>query len=154
TLYAVTGAPEVTWKFEPPPNARRLVHVPLWGTAEPAEYMLRDVPWHELRDRRAATSDDAVEQRFLPLFTRLPDGLDVTGREIRDYGVVVHDLWRWFREHDWRRTWRSPLVYEAFRAHVEAEAQALQQHEQPSVADLSTTLHWLDNFLLPLAAPL
>src|SRR5207248_6296710 len=55
---------------------------------------------------------------------------------------------------DWRTTWRSPSVYEAFTSHVLAEAPALLPHEQPTVGDLSTTLHWCDNFLLPLAAPL
>jgi polysaccharide biosynthesis protein PelF len=153
TLYAVTAAPEVSWKFDPPPNARRLVQVPLWGTQEPAEYLLRDVRRSELRERIHATNAETIERTFLPLFRQLLAGLDVTGPEIRSYGVLVYELWRWFQWHDWRRTWRSPLVYETFRAHVLAESHALAPYEQPTVGDLSTTLHWLDNFLLPLAAP-
>jgi glycosyltransferase involved in cell wall biosynthesis len=148
TLYAITGHPEVSLKFEPPPNARHVVHVPLFGTQDPVEYLLRDVPAGELRRRRAATGDEAVGATFLPLLEQLLNGLEVTGPEIRDYGVVVYELWRWFEEHDWRSTWKSRLVYDAFLRHAAAHA---APGEQPTVADVSTALHWLASFLLPLA---
>lgn len=149
TLYAITGTPEVSYKFEPPPNARRVVHVPLFGTVDPAEYLLRDVPFGELRRRRAATTDDEVETVFVPLLERLLEGLEVTGSEIRDYGVVVYDLWRWFEHHDWRRTWTSRGAYEAF---TRWEARRAPGREA-SVADVNQALHWLSSFLLPLAVP-
>ena len=148
TLYAITGNPEVTLKFEPPPNARRMVHVPLFGMQDPVEYLLRDVPANELRRRRDATDDAAVGETFLPLFRQLLDGLEVTGPEIRDYGIVVYQLWRWFEHHDWRCTWKSPLVYDAFLRHVSAPA---VPGERPTVGDVNTALHWLSSFLLPLA---
>lgn len=149
TLYAITGNPEVTLKFEPPPNARQVVHVPLFGMQDPVEYLLRDVPARELRERRDATGDAAIGETFLPLFEQLLDGLEVTGPEIRDYGVVVYQLWRWFEHHDWRCTWKSPLVYDAFLRHASANA---VPGEQPTVGDVNTALHWLSSFLLPLAA--
>ena len=86
---------------------------------------------------------------FVPLLERLLDGLDVTGPEIRDYGVVVYDIWRWFEHHDWRRTWSSRNVYEAFTRRETARAAG----EQPSVGDVNQALHWLSSFLLPLAVP-
>lgn len=150
TLYAITGSPEVTLKFEPPPNARQVVHVPLFGMQDPVEYLLRDVPASELRDRRAATGDAEIEAAFLPLLQQLLDGLDVAGLEIRDYGVVVYGLWRWFEQHDWRSTWKSPLVYDAFLRHAVARS---APGEEPTVADVNTALHWLSSFLLPLAVP-
>jgi glycosyltransferase involved in cell wall biosynthesis len=154
TLYALTGTPEVTYKYELPPNARKLVHVPLWGAQEPAEFILRDLPYAEIGRRKEATTDEAVEGGFLPLFRGLLAGMATAGPDIRDYGVVVYELWRWFREHDWKLTWRSPLVYEAFVAHALERARDAPAYERPSVADLNTSLHWFDNFLLPLAAPL
>lgn len=147
TLYAITGSPEVSYKFDPPPNARRVVHVPLFGTQDPAEYLLRHIPFAEHRRRREATNDQTVAEVFLPLLERLLDGLEVTGPEIRDYGVVVYELWQWFVEHDWRRTWKSRLVYDAFAAHTLRHA---RPDEPPSVGDVSTALHWLSAFLLPL----
>ena len=150
TLYAITGGPEVSYKFDPPPNARQVVHVPLFGTRDPAEYLLRDVPFGELRRRRAATTDEAVVNDFVPLLRRLLDGFEVEGPEIRDYGLVVLDLWRWFTEHDWRRTWKSKQVYDVVAEHAVAHA---HEDERPAVADVNTALAWLYAFLIPLAAP-
>ena len=150
TLYAITGGPEVSYKFEPPPNARHVVHVPLFGTRDPAEYLLRDVPFGELRRRRAATTDEAVTDVFVPLLRRLLEGFEVEGPEIRDYGMVVLDLWRWFGEHDWRRTWKAESVYDLVAEHAVAHA---LEGERPTVADVNTALAWLYAFLVPLAAP-
>ena len=86
----------------------------------------------------------------MPLFRRLLDGLAVEGPEVRDLGVVVYELWRWFTEHDWRRTWKTREVYDTFAAHAVAAA---PPGEEPTVADINTALHWLYAFLVPLTAP-
>ena len=135
-------------KFEPPPNARQVIHVPLFGMQDPVEYLLRGVPTKELQARREATDDAAIAATFLPLFQQLLDGLEVAGPEIRDYGVVVYHLWRWFESHDWRCTWKSPLVYQAYLHHATAQH---RPGEPPTVGDVNTALHWLSSFLLPLA---
>ncbi len=148
TLYAVTGSPEVSYKFETPPNARTVVHVPLFGTRDPSEAFTTST---ERRARVEATSDDAIEVEFVPLLTLLLEGLDVEGPEIREYGVVVYDLWRWFTTHGWRETWKSRPVYGAFAAYGRARA---QPGEVPTVGDIDAALGWLHAFLAPLAAPL
>jgi glycosyltransferase involved in cell wall biosynthesis len=147
TLYALTGAPETHYKFDPPPNARRVVHVPLWGMHDPSEALLAHLPAAELRRRRRATTDEVVEQRFLPLFRSLLEGMAVEGTDVRDYGVVVFRLWQYFQEHDWKRTWQSPLVYAVLADEVRRTG------PEATVADLATVLHWLASFLLPLGAP-
>ncbi len=86
----------------------------------------------------------------MPLFRRLLDGLAVEGPEVRDLGVVVYELWRWFTEHDWRRTWKTREVYDTFATYAVATA---PPGEQPTVADVNTALHWLYAFLVPLTAP-
>jgi len=40
TVLAVMGDPNMSLRFNLPPNVRRIIHVPLWGTHEPAEYIL------------------------------------------------------------------------------------------------------------------
>ncbi len=87
-----------------------------------------------------------MAESFLPLFRLLLEGMAVEGTEVREYGVVVFRLWQFFQEFDWKRTWQSPLVYEAFAADLRATA------GEATVADLATALQWFSSFLLPLAA--
>jgi glycosyltransferase involved in cell wall biosynthesis len=141
TLYAVTGSPEVSYKFDPPPNARRVVHVPLFGTRDPSE---------AFGARRERASEQEIDEVFVPLLRRLLEGLDVEGAEIRDYGVVVYELWRWFGTHEWRQTWKSRPVYEAFAAYAATRA---RPGEVPTVGDVDAALGWLHAFFAPLAAP-
>jgi hypothetical protein len=149
-LYAVTGGPEVSYKFDPPPNARTIVHVPLFGTRDPSEAFTGPVMSEARRARVAATTDKEIETAFVPLLRRLLEGLDVEGPEIRDYGVVVYELWSWFVAHDWRLTWKSRPVYEAFLAYAVAGA---RPGEVPTVGDVDAALGWLHAFFAPLAAP-
>jgi glycosyltransferase involved in cell wall biosynthesis len=149
-LYAVTGGPEVSYKFDPPPNARSVVHVPLFGTRDPSEAFTGLVLSEARYARVASTTEQEIEATFVPLLRRLLGGFDVEGPEIRDYGVVVYELWSWFVAHDWRLTWKSRPVYEAFLAWAMAGA---RPGEVPTVGDVDAALGWLHAFFAPLAAP-
>ena len=149
-LYAVTGSPEVSYKFGPPPNARSVVHVPLFGTRDPSEAFTRTVSPADRRGRLADTSEQEIATRFVPSLRLLLEGLDVEGPEIREYGVVVYELWRWFTTHDWRRTWKSRPVYEAFAEYAASRA---RPGEIPTVGDVDAALGWLHAFFAPLSAP-
>ena len=149
TLYAVTGEPEVQPRYELPPNVRSTIHVPLWGAREPADYILARVPLAELARRRARTTPAAVGLRFVPLLHRLVEAMTVeVGPE--DDGTLIWQLWRWFQEHDWRVTWKSQEVWEAF---TEITAASHGPDSAPTVGDTATALRWLANYLLPLTAP-
>lgn len=150
TLYAITGEPEVRLRYELPPNVRSIVHVPLWGTREPAEHILRDVPLDELDRRRRRTSEAAVELRFLPLLERLMSAMS-SETSPEDDGLLVHQMWRWFRDHDWRATWKSRAVWDAF---VEMTARDHGGEQAPTLDDTATALRWLSNYLLALSTPL
>lgn len=149
TLYAVTGEPEVTVRYELPPNVTGTIHIPLWGAREPADFVLADIPLAELDARRRRTTTTAVGLRFVPLLHRLLGAMTVdSGPE--DDGTLIWQLWRWFQEHDWRATWKSREVWEAF---VEITAVSHGALEEPTIEDTATALRWLANYLLPLTAP-
>jgi len=149
TLYAVTGEPEVRLRYELPPNVTGTIHIPLWGAREPADYILGNVPFAELDARRKRTTASAVELRFVPLLHRLLGAMTVdVGPE--DDGTLIWQMWRWFQEHDWRLTWKSREVWDAF---VEITAVSHSALEKPTVEDTATALRWLANYLLPLTAP-
>jgi glycosyltransferase involved in cell wall biosynthesis len=144
-VYAVTGAPEVRLQYELPKNARRLLHVPLWGVSQPADYVLAGVPPRELRARRRRTTARVVEGGFLPLLRRLLAGLEGAPAE-RD-GRLLWELWRFFAEHDWRVTWKSRAAWDLFRTELHATHDA-------TVEDLAAAFGWLYHCLMPLSAPL
>ncbi|MDX6731081.1 MAG: polysaccharide biosynthesis protein PelF [Baekduia sp.] len=150
TLYAVTGEPEVRLRYELPPNVVGTIHVPLWGAREPSDFILARVPLAELDARRKRTTSTAVELRFVPLLHRLLGAMGVESGPDDD-GTLIWQLWRWFQEHDWRATWKSREVWDAF---VEITAVSHGALVPPTVEDTATALRWLANYLLPLTTPL
>lgn len=155
TIYAVTAAPEVRLRYELPPNASRIVHVPLWGAVEPPDYILADLPPAEVRARRAATTPAAIEAAFVPLLVRLLEEMRGDRADVEaGGGPAVWLMWRFFQRHDWRTTWKSPLTWRAFVAEMGLAAAERDDDEQPTVDDLTNALQLLYNLLLPLSAPL
>lgn len=149
TLYAVTGEPEVRLRYELPPNVARTIHVPLWGSREPADYVLADLPLSEHAARRRRTTPRAVALRFVPMLHRLLAAMTVEASP-EDDGTLIWQLWRWFQEHDWRATWKSPEVWDSF---VEMTAVSHGAMEEPTLEDAATALRWLGNYLVPLTVP-
>lgn len=145
-LYAVTGEPEVRLRYELPPNVVRTVHVPLWGAREPADYVLADLPLAELDRRRRRTTAQAIELRFVPLLHRLIEAMNAEASP-EDDGTLIRQLWRWFQEHDWRATWKSRELWDAFS---EMTAISHGARVEPTVEDTMTALRWLSNYLVPL----
>jgi glycosyltransferase involved in cell wall biosynthesis len=148
TLYAVTGEPEVQSRYELPPNVRSTIHIPLWGAREPADYVLADVPLAELSRRRRRTTSTALELRFVPLLQRMLAAMSGEAGPDDD-GTLIWQMWRWFQEHDWRATWKSRAVWDAF---VEITAVS-HGTVAPTLGDAATALRWLANYLLPLTVP-
>jgi len=157
TIYAITGTPEVAYKYPLPSNVGKVIHIPLWGAQEPAEYILSDTPFSEVYRRKTKTSDSIIESEFVPLLRQLLQGMEEQGLDVAGYGAVVYELWRYFRRYDWNVTWRSELSWRAF---VEESLRPYQEdggrspgEPAPSVADLTTAMRWMYNFLMSLNAP-
>ena len=160
--YALTGAPEVTLRFELPPNARRVTHLPLWGVSEPAESVLAHIPASELARRRHKTTYEAIRTEFAPLLRRLMRKVLARGGPAQlhpiDDGRVMWEMWRYFRSHDWKLTWRSPVTWQVFTDSILAAYAGAGSHgepapESPSVGEMAGALRWLYHYLTPLSAP-
>ncbi len=158
TLFAVTGNPEVELKYDLPPNARNIVHVPLWGMQEPSEYPLASLPFRDFLRRKRRTTERRVIESFLPDFVVVLRAMQSDDSDMTEAGEAVAALWRYFQEYDWNRTWKARATWDAFveeslRPYREERVEALPS-ERPSVADLTTALRWTYNFLMPLVAPI
>lgn len=157
TLWAITGNPYVTPRYELPPNVRRLVHIPLWEMLEPAEYIQPDMLMREIYLRRQATTDEVIEAEFVPLLRCFLRGMQAPYADSEGYGEVIHRLWRYFQTYDWNTTWKSRQAWNAFVEEVlhpyKERAEEFLPFEQPNVFDLTTAMRWMYYFLMPLNAP-
>ncbi len=158
TLFAVTGNPEVELKYDVPPNARAIVHVPLWGMQEPAEYPLAGLPFADFLRRKRRTSEATVAESFVPHLVTVLRAMQQEGNNVDAAGEAVAAIWRYFQVYDWNDTWKARPTWDAFvhemlQPYREGRIEALAD-ERPSVADLTTALRWTYNFLMPLVAPI
>jgi glycosyltransferase involved in cell wall biosynthesis len=155
TVWAITGEPEVEYRYTVPDNVREVVHLPLWGTDEPAQFILADVPFAEILRRRRATTPAVVEQEFVPLLRRLLRAIDGAGDAL-EQGRLFVTLWHYFQRYDWKHTWRSEPAWNAFVDEALRPYRgetAFLEVEEPSVHDLTTAMRWLYNYLIELNAP-
>ncbi|MBN1994499.1 MAG: GT4 family glycosyltransferase PelF [Anaerolineae bacterium] len=155
TLYAITGSPNLVPKYTLPPNIKKTIFIPLWGTQEPAEYILPDRPFSEIYQHKQDTTNAVIGKKFLPLLRRFLQGMEEEG-DITPYGRVIYELWLYFQKYDWNLTWKSEPAWRAFVEEVlgpyEAQPHRYLGSEIPSMFDLTNTMRWMYNFLMPLNA--
>ena len=51
-IFAITGTPMFKYKYLLPDNVKRIQQVPLWGSTEPSEYILPDIPFSNIYMRK------------------------------------------------------------------------------------------------------
>ncbi len=149
TVLAITGGSTSPLRWDPPPNVE-VVRIPLWDPTEPTETL---EPWFSpgaIRERVRATTSASIEEEFIPALQRL---LRALHEEVPvPDGGAVHALWRYGRRHHVPTAWRSRLAWHAF-TDAETAYAAAEGRFAPTVFDLTTSLRWLYNLMLPLAAP-
>ncbi len=164
TILAAISTPNIISipRFQVPDNAQKIIHIPLWGTQEPAEYVLRDnnleaLPFtHVIQERKWNTDEAAIEENFVPLLKHFLKGMYAAQESTLEYGPTIYKMWSYFQKFDWNETWKSELVWRAFVEEVmqpyESRPHDFLDSEIPSHYDLTTALRWMYNFLMPLSA--
>jgi len=157
-LFAVTGNPEVELKYELPGNVGSVVHVPLWGMQEPAEFPLADQAFGEFRRRKARTGETVVATGFVPHLVTLLRAMNSDAVDAGESGLAIWEIWRYFARYDWNATWKAQVTWDAFVAEMTRtyrdRGADVAVAERPSLHDLTTALRWTYNFLMPLVAPI
>ena len=149
TVAAISGGRGVL-RWELPPNVE-VIRVPVWEGSDPTVALEPGLSHAGLRARQAATTDAVVEAEFVPLLRRVLRSLRSDGPPDAS---ACHELWRFGRSRHWKTAWHSKPAWHAL---VDEEVAAAEPDGEarfvPSVADLTSGMHWLYNMLLPLAAP-
>ena len=159
TILPIMMNPYVSVKYEIPPNVSRVVNVPLWGTEEPAEYIL-DIPFSHVYLAKKRTTPAAISSIFVPLLRRfvrliyVPEGRsqfrDSAGS--RALGEVIYEMYRYFQEFAYNDTFKSQLVWEAFVEEALNQISQKNHRPLPAIFDLTEALRWLYRFMIPLNA--
>ena len=155
-IYAITGHPNVALRYELPPNVKKIIHIPLWGAEEPAEYVLAEVPFSEIYLRKQRTTPQVIEEKFIPPFQEFLKGMMGEDKDVTCYGETIHTLYRYFQTYEYKVTFKAKPVWELFKKEMLRFYQEgdCASAERVSVFDLTTSLRWLYNFLMPLNTPL
>ena len=117
TVWALMMNPFIGQQFEFPDNVTQFVGVPLWGVEQPAEYT-RDIPSGKVFETSRRTTEAEVEQHFLPLFNRFIDAVTAALFDPNEFAAVLAAMHAYFREWEYRTTWRSRAVWEAYKARL------------------------------------
>jgi glycosyltransferase involved in cell wall biosynthesis len=157
TVLPIMMNPHIELKYDPPPNTRRVINVPLWGIEEPAEF-LTDITFAALHLRKRSTTTAMIERNFLPLFGELLDVINGAGEDAARFGRILVKMEDYFRTHDYNKTFKSRPVWFAFRQSMEDYSRRMTRanalpgpaYQHPSLFDLTESLRWLYRFLMVL----
>ncbi|HMZ79835.1 MAG TPA: GT4 family glycosyltransferase PelF [Acidobacteriota bacterium] len=148
-VLSVIMHPYLPPRYDPPPNLKSIIKVPLWGTEDPAEQQF-DRTFATILNRRRQTTEPMIRRHFLPIFEALLD--DITGNATGAVtGKRFADMAAYFRQFDYFETFRSRVIWYSFqdflRAWVRSATPALPS---PTVRDAAECLQLLTRLLLVL----
>lgn len=138
--------PFVTFRFAKPNNLTKLSFLPIWGTLDPAEF--RDESLFALVARKRLAKKQSAGEAFGWMIDRLFADFDQEGRDVPHF---VETLLLWhnhFTRHDYRETFRSPSVWDAFAAAMQ------ERYDGVSVQEVRRAYTLFFRMLLPTTLPI
>ena len=151
-LLPVMMNPHIEQRYQLPPNVRRTIETPLWGTEEPAEF-LREIRFARLHAKKQQTGDEAIEREFVPLFREFLGVIGARGEDAARFGRLLLEMQDYFARRDYNDTFKSRPVWQAFLEFAQqggAAADRYREERTPSLFDVTECLRWLYRFLIVL----
>jgi len=152
TVFAVAMNPFVRSRFEFPASVRQVVTVPLWGTQDPSEHK-EQMPFSEIFLQKQRTTEEVVERSLLPELLHLMHEVRSPVPQVETVGLALAAMHRHFQLFDYRQTFKSPVVWNAFRDFLQVGAEAGAWPE-PSVFEAVQALGWIYHFFTVLNTPI
>jgi len=158
-LFAVTGQPNVKLKYELPQNIRSIIHVPLWGVEQPADYYAPQRPFSVTLSAKIRTNDnDVIDSLFLPLFRDLMQGI-FNGGHSSPYSEaeIIYGLWKFCTHFDYKTALSHRKVWAEFKHWIERSyPDDIMDLNVPEInlKHVTFALRWLYHFLMPVDVPL
>ena len=155
-VLAISSQPGLTEMFDRPANVFDYQAVPLWGLKDPAESQRQAGALRLHRNRRGTTAA-AVSAELLPPLRGFLEGLLASHCDGPRLADDIHRIYRFLREHDFDRAFRSRPVWELFTDAIQrgyAAERAAVDGPEPALWELTTAFQWMCRWLFPLARPL
>jgi polysaccharide biosynthesis protein PelF len=158
SLIAVAASSTADVLFEMPANVVEFRPTPLWGVRNAWE-LDRCRPLTNVRARRRRTTDDAVSRHFLPPFTIFFRQLFDAERDDDALIRAVQEMYSFFIDYDFDRTFRSEAVWSALVEQAGAVFPGLADEHglnrvEPSVGEISAVAQWIYHWFFPLSREL
>ncbi|NLI92055.1 MAG: GT4 family glycosyltransferase PelF [Peptococcaceae bacterium] len=150
-IYSIIMNPYVTQKFTLPENSS-LIRVPLWGTEDASEHLLRS--FSEIYLAKKRTDIQIVEKQFLPQFISLIEQIISPEKDPVLFAQTVHALYRYFQQYDYRESFKAQITWEVFKNIITASSSdSGKKLPWPSAFDLIQSLGWIYRFFTILNTP-
>lgn len=92
-----------------------MIQIPLWAPVEPQDYESYTREYYKVVDRKANTTSEIIEEKFLPVFNEFLNLVydeEATGPVLDQ---VFYGIWEYFQSYDYRETLQHELVWQAFK---------------------------------------
>lgn len=148
-LYSINAEKEDTYEYPLPSSVKQVIQVPIWGAEEPSECVAIANSYIEIIDKKERTSNRAIKKKFLPLFKQFLQAINEPQTETAFFEEVIHGMWSYFSNYDYKETMRSELVWETYKK----ELMCIHHNELEAISlyDLTVGMRWIYRFLMPLS---
>lgn len=112
-IFALMMNPFVPEAYDLPENAS-LVKVPIWGVEEPAEFNPAMSPRRVIL-LSSLMDENTARRKFVPLLRPLLEHIVSPEFDPEYFGQLLYQMHVYFRDHDYRASFRTRSVWETFR---------------------------------------
>lgn len=155
-LFTVTGTPFVESRYRLPSNIKNIIHVPLWGAEEPAQYFDPKTDFSNHIERKAHTTDMIVKELFSPMFRDFIACILDPFKPPAKFGELLYGFWKYFQHYDYKKTLSNPLLWLEFKHQLSEYFKFYEGSagEKPQLFDVTFGMRWFYHFMMPLAVPI
>lgn len=148
-LYSINADYESQSKYQLSENVKEIIQVPLWSPLEPQELINYEKKYYKFVDRKEFDDyNTTIEQQFIPVFRKMLMAIYNENRTPKEFDGLIFQMWKFFQEHDYKKTMRSLKVWNTFCQEV---SNVIKDEENVTLYDLTVGMRWLYRFLIPLS---
>jgi polysaccharide biosynthesis protein PelF len=155
-LLTVTGNPFVKSRYQLSANIKDIIHIPLWGAEEPAQYYNRETSFSKHIERKGRTNNVAVKELFFPMFRDLVKCILDPFKPAGKFGELLYGFWIYFQNYDYKETLSNPLLWSEYKHQLSMHFKSYEglDREKPQIFDVTFGMRWFYHFMMPLAVPI